>query len=106
MRITIFKSITKTDTPYFVTPQDIIERIGSQKDIDLVEAIRKETDNDARNDIKRQLPAICWSGTFTHRADSALEDHSGLICLDFDKYATDEALNAEREDTTDNGQPP
>lgn len=86
MKITIFKSITKTDTPYFVTPQEIIERIKSEKDIELVQAIRGEQDKDKRNDIKRRLPAICWSGTFTHRADIALQDHSGLVCLDFDNY--------------------
>ena len=86
MKITIFESITNTDTPYFVKPQEIIDRIKSEKDIDLVHAIRGEQDKDKRNSIKRQLPAICWSGTFTHRADIALQDHSGLVCLDFDNY--------------------
>ena len=43
------------------------------------------------------LPAICFSGTFTKRADNAICEHSGYICLDFDKYETDELLNTDIE---------
>ena len=96
MKITIFKSITNTDTPHEVTPQSIIKRIKEEKDIDLVHAIRGEQDKDRRNEIKRKLPAICWSGTFTNRSDAALKDHSGLICLDFDNYDCVEDLDADK----------
>ena len=102
MKITIFKSITNTDTPHYVTPQSIIKRIKEEKDIDLVHAIRGEQNKDKRNEIKRKLPAICWSGTFNNRADAALQDHSGLICLDFDNYDCVEDLQADKEHFSNN----
>lgn len=102
MKITIFKSITNTDTPHYVTPQSIIKRIKEEKDVDLVHAIRGEQNKDRRNDIKRKLPAICWSGTFTNRSDAALIDHSGLICLDFDNYDCVEDLEADKENFSNN----
>jgi Protein of unknown function (DUF3987)/VirE N-terminal domain len=34
--------------------------------------------------LKKQLPAVTWSGTFSKRANDALIDHSGLLCADLD----------------------
>jgi hypothetical protein len=34
--------------------------------------------------LKKQLPAVLWSGTFTKRANDALVQHSGLLCADLD----------------------
>ena len=34
--------------------------------------------------LKRGLPAIAFSGTFTHRSAKGLQTHSGLICVDLD----------------------
>jgi len=36
-------------------------------------------------------------GQFTKRSDSSLEEHSGLICLDFDGYETNKDLLQEKE---------
>ena len=33
---------------------------------------------------KRELPAVTWSGAFSERVDSAIESHSGLLCVDVD----------------------
>jgi len=33
---------------------------------------------------KKQLPAVLWSGRFSHRAGEALIQHSGLLCADLD----------------------
>lgn len=38
----------------------------------------------ATSELKRQLPAVLWSGTFTQRANDKLVQHSGLICADLD----------------------
>src|SRR5258708_39679759 len=35
-------------------------------------------------ELKKQLPAVLWSGTFTRRANDALVAHSGLLCADLD----------------------
>ena len=34
--------------------------------------------------LKKRLPAVQWSGTFTGRGDKALKDYSGLVCADLD----------------------
>jgi putative DNA primase/helicase len=34
--------------------------------------------------LKKRLPGVAWSGTFAHRANDALLQHSGLICADLD----------------------
>ena len=51
---------------------------------DQVAAVRAAT-GDERAELKRRLPAIIWSGTFSRRATSGLIQHSGLICADIDK---------------------
>jgi hypothetical protein len=38
----------------------------------------------AAGELKKQLPAVLWSGTFTKRKNDALVKHSGLICADLD----------------------
>jgi Protein of unknown function (DUF3987)/VirE N-terminal domain len=34
--------------------------------------------------LKKQLPAVTWSGTFSQRANDKLVQHSGLLCADLD----------------------
>jgi hypothetical protein len=34
--------------------------------------------------LKKELPAVLWSGTFTRRANGAQVQHSGLLCADLD----------------------
>jgi hypothetical protein len=34
--------------------------------------------------LKKQLPAVTWSGRFSHRASECLVQHSGLLCGDCD----------------------
>jgi hypothetical protein len=36
------------------------------------------------SELKKQLPAVLWSGTFTERANDKLVSHSGLLCADLD----------------------
>lgn len=82
--ITVFKSITDTKTPHYVSPEAIYKRIKNGEDRDKIEAIRSEKNKDKRGKMKGQLPSICWSGEFTSRSNSAITKHSGLVCVDFD----------------------
>ena len=43
------------------------------------------------------MPSICFSGTFSRREDKAIIQHSGLICLDFDNYDTEDELVADKD---------
>jgi hypothetical protein len=102
--ITIFKSIRDTDTPFFRDVRVILSRIkeGSETTKDLVKRIRLEKNKPERQELKKQLPAICFSGTFNKRTDASLIQHSGLICLDFDGYTKNKELLQDKENLTKN----
>ncbi len=38
----------------------------------------------AVDQLKKDLPAVTWSGTFSQRANDKLLQHSGLLCADLD----------------------
>lgn len=84
--VTIFKNIRETETPFYRSIDAILLRIKEGKSMDLVKSIRSEKDKSERNELKKLLPAICFSGEFTKRADKSIVNHSGFICLDFDNY--------------------
>lgn len=84
--VTIFKNIHETATPFHKDINLIFDRIRNGSSKDLIQKIRKEKGKSERNELKKNLPSICFSGTFSKRADNALIQHSGIICLDFDKY--------------------
>lgn len=85
-QVTAFRSVRDTNTPFYKDVEHILSRIKDGASKELVRRIREEEDKDARNELKKKLPAICFSGTFTKRNAQSLVKHSGLICLDFDNY--------------------
>jgi len=101
-QITIFQNIRDTDTPFHREVGVILDRIRQGATKELVKRIRNEKDKSERNELKKQLPAICFSGTFTKRADSAIIEHSGLICLDFDNYPKAKEMLQDKENLSKN----
>ena len=100
--ITIFKSIKDTSTPFYRDVEEIIERIKNGASRDLVKSIRLEGNKSERQELKKQLPAICFSGKFTKRNDTSLLEHSGLICLDFDGYTKKKDLLGAKQGFSEN----
>lgn len=98
-KVTIFKSIKDTDTPFFRDVRLILDRIknGAPATKELIKKIRAEKRKPERQELKKQLPAICFSGTFNKRTDASLLSHSGLICLDFDGYTKQKDLLEDKE---------
>lgn len=96
-KITIFKDIKETEQPFHKSVELILQRIKEGASKDLVKKIREEKDKQRRNMLKQSLPAICFSGKFTKRLDSAIVEHSGLICLDFDGYNNQKDMLQEKE---------
>lgn len=96
-KVTVFKSIRNTSTPFHVGVDDVIERIRSGNSKPLIDGIRKEKDKAKRNDLKMELPSICFSGVFTKRQDDKITEHSGLICLDFDGYERKKDMQEDRD---------
>ena len=58
--VTIFKNIHETETPYFKDINYILERIKNGSSKTLVQKIRKEKNKEIRNQLKKDLPAICF----------------------------------------------
>ena len=96
-QVTIFKNIKETETPFFKEVSFILKRIKEGKSKSLIKEIRKEKDKTARNELKKNLPAICFSGKFNKRSDSSLVEHSGIICLDFDGYQKQKDMLQDKE---------
>ena len=94
--ITYFKTINETDKPYHIDIDRAICRIRDGSSKDLIGKVRLEGDKDSRNKLKKQLPAICFSGTFSDRRDSSIIEHSGIMCLDFDGFRDEQHLHSKR----------
>ena len=97
MEITIFKDIKETSQPFYRDVDMILDRIRDGASKDIIKRIRSEKDKEKINNLKQQLPAVCFSGKFTKRNDKSLSHHSGLICLDFDGYPNKRELLQEKE---------
>src|SRR5690349_19015464 len=83
-KVTIFQTMFLTKKPYYVDSEAIVNRIRTGKSKAIVERLRAERDELKQKDLKEQLPAICFSGTFTSRENKSLMVHSGLVAIDFD----------------------
>jgi hypothetical protein len=81
-RVTVFHDVHNAMKPKYMTLADVVSRIRNGNSQDLIERIRA-----GETGLKRELPCICFSGIFSHRADIGLIRHSGLICLDYDNIA-------------------
>jgi hypothetical protein len=90
--ITYFKSLNDTGVPYHIDIGQAIKRIREGVSKTTVELIRSEKDKSIRNSIKKKLPAICFSGTFSQRSDASVIKHSGFICIDFDGFTDEWAM--------------
>lgn len=82
--VTIFPDIVTPWKPYHITVGKIFDRIRSGKSSAQISTIRTTTDKKERHELKKKLPSICFSGKFKKRENDQIEEHSGLICLDFD----------------------
>lgn len=98
MIVTLFRDIQTTSQAFYKPVSYVLNRIKNGSPAKpIIEAIRKETDKEKRNELKKKLPSICFSGQFKKRAISGLIEHSGLICLDFDSFEDAESLEAYKE---------
>jgi len=95
--ITIFKNINTIYQPLHKDVSIAFQRIKSGASKDVVKAIRQQTSKKAQDDIKQNLPSICFSGKFNKRSDADIIEHSGLICLDFDKYDSTTTMQEDKQ---------
>ena len=92
--ITYFENMRETNSPKKMDLVEFLDSIRNGQHIDLVEQIRVEQDATTKSELKKALPAACISGEFTSRSKAGLVNHSGLVCLDFDKFEDELKLEA------------
>lgn len=84
MTCTIFSNIFSKE-PHYLTIDKALERIRGGCSKDKVAQIRQALDKERANELKKNLPSVCFSGKFgANRQDADLIEHSGYIVLDFD----------------------
>jgi transcriptional regulator NrdR family protein len=93
MKVTVFKDLFKTDVPFIVPIEKIIDRIKEGTSKNLIEKIRVCTSKDERNSLKKKLPAIIFSGEFRERHKNGLISHSGLMITDFDNFPNNDVYD-------------
>lgn len=90
--VTVFRNIKETSTPFFRDILFMLERIKNGHNKEYITRIRDVDEKTERNELKKLLAAICFSGKFSKRSDDAISEHSGYICLDFDGYDSDKEM--------------
>lgn len=86
--VTLNKNVfySKNEKPQleYKTISEVLKLIHYNEQKDIIFKIR-ESEKAEQDRLKKSLIGIMWSGRFNGRLDSDLVEHSGLICLDFDK---------------------
>ena len=82
-KISIYKDFNDLQG-HQITVLGALERIRTGKSKDLVQKAREAKTKKEADELKKKLPAVCFSGLFNKRKDSELVEHSGYIVLDFD----------------------
>lgn len=83
--ITYFQNYKAVDKPIYLSVDQALDRIRKGQIKNIVEKLRKETDQKKRKEIKiQELPCICFSGQFSYRDTKSVMNHSGFAMIDFD----------------------
>lgn len=99
IRIAVFENIYNQE-PHYTTLSKLLGRIKDCASSDRIDLVRNAIDKDRRDELKKNLPSVCFSvSQFERQPDSRfmredknIVEHSGLIVLDFDKFDDDDAL--------------
>lgn len=86
INVTFFQGgIHNTDRPDIVTLEYALNHIREGVEFEpRIRQLRAESDKAKRQEIKKGLSYFLFSGIFSKRNAKSLEEHSGLIILDFD----------------------
>lgn len=89
--VSCFNNICETDNPTYRPILEVLADMGYAKKPtdtqlkDKVSLVRKAATPAEQDSLKvKLLPVICPSGVFKRRADAAIQEYNGIICLDLD----------------------
>lgn len=95
MKVSVFNSITSTNSPIISDANVVLNRIKSGGDQRaFLESIRAMSSEEYKKS-KRSLPVICFGGVFSHRNKDSIVSGSGILTLDFDNVSNLEELREE-----------
>ena len=84
MTCTIYKNITSKE-PRYITVDYALKRVQEGKSKLLVELVRQTLDKETMQELKKNLPSVCFGGTFKGgREGKNLIKYGRFIVLDFD----------------------
>lgn len=84
MNCTIYKNVYDFENPHKISIAQCLNRIKSGKSKEQIEKLRAEQNKELQDAIKKNLPSVVFSGVFTARRDSAIQEYSNFMVLDFD----------------------
>lgn len=96
-KVTVFNNVFLFKEPKFVDIDYVLLKIKEESCIAQISKIREEKDKSTRNELKKKLPCILFSGEFSERNDNKMLKHSGIICIDFDGFEDDVELSNYRD---------
>ena len=73
-------------------PKSTVEKIGQIRELVAAEKFKEASQ------LKKELPAFCWSGKFSDRNIAGLLEHSGRLQIDLDKLGTQEQIQEIKHD--------
>ena len=80
IEVTIYPKVYGKQEPTYIRIETALNRIKTgAKNTSLIEDLRG-----GDKSKKKELPIVCFSGTFTERTDEGIVDHSSFIVIDFD----------------------
>ena len=84
--INIFNGVLDRNCDNVVTIWSVLKAIKEGRWKEEVEWYRQETDKTERENVKKQFPAVTFSGLFKdRRLDKNIEYHTGILIVDIDK---------------------
>ena len=97
-KITVYRSLFDSKgVAFYLTIDKALERIKKGKSKLLVEEIRKETNKEKRNQLKKKCICVLFNGEFSAWNDNSLINHSGFCILDFDNFESEKELKEQKQ---------
>lgn len=100
--VTIFANSKEVSNPFFLEIDKVLYSFKDGSNKDKIEKLRLITDKDQRNEQKKKLKSVCFSGEFSYRSAKNCISHSGFACLDFDNVGTYDDAVCLRDSLQDN----
>lgn len=86
--VTVFAHSKEVENPFFMEINEVLLSFKNGSNKQTIEKLRTIEDKEKRNEAKKKLKSVCFSGEFRRREAKSCIKHSGFACLDFDNVGT------------------